>query len=80
MKKISKYIQIILFFILLNIAATAPAVAQGDPPPPPPSGHGETGNVPGGGAPVGSGLLILGLLGAGYGAKKWNDRRKISAQ
>ena len=75
MKKISKYIQFTLFFILLNVAATAPAVAQGDPPPPPP-GHGETGNVPGGGAPVGSGLLILGLLGAGYGAKKWYDTHK----
>ncbi len=74
MKKISKYIQFTLFFILLNVAATAPAVAQGDPPPPP--GHGETGNVPGGGAPVGSGLLILGLLGAGYGAKKWYDTHK----
>lgn len=40
-----------------------------DPPPPPP-GHGSTGNVPGGGAPIGSGLFILLGLGAAYGGAK----------
>jgi len=47
-----------------------------DSPPPPPA-HSETGNqVPGGGAPIGGGLLILAALGAGYGAKKVYDFKK----
>ena len=44
--------------------------------PPPPPGHGSTGNVPGGGNPIGGGLLILLGLGAAYGGKKIYQMRK----
>jgi len=49
--------------------------------PPPPNGNGgntsSLGNTPvAGGAPIGSGLLILVALGAGYGAKKVYDFKK----
>ena len=66
-KHITTSLSLILLFLLLNFAM--PVVAQ-DPPPPPPS-HSTTGNVPGGGAPIGEGLIILVALGAAYGYKKW---------
>jgi hypothetical protein len=66
-KYITTTLSVLLLVFLLNFAM--PAMAQ-DPPPPPP-GHGEGGNVPGGGAPVGEGLIILVALGAAYGYKKW---------
>lgn len=44
--------------------------------PPPPQNHGIGGNIPGGGAPVGSGLILMLVLGAGYGAKKVISNRK----
>lgn len=57
--------------------STANAFSQN--PPPPPSNQGGTGNVPGGGAPIGSGVLILVALGAGYAAKKaYKYRRMLS--
>jgi len=57
----------ILTIALLMIAVTfISSTATADDPPPPPT-HGETGNVPGGGAPIGSGLLILLGLGSAYG-------------
>ena len=54
---------------LLITAATliTSNVKADDPLPPPPPGHGETGNVPGGGAPIGGGLFILLGLGTAYG-------------
>jgi hypothetical protein len=60
--------QILLVVILLNVITASPLLAQ-EPPPPPPQ-HGEGGNVPGGGAPVGSGVVLLIALGAAYGVKK----------
>nr|NQU90078.1 hypothetical protein [Bacteroidota bacterium] len=45
-------------------------------PPPPPPGHGSMGNVPGDGAPIGSGITFLLLLGAAYGGKKVYDFSK----
>jgi len=57
-----------LTIILLITAATFITTnAKADDPPPPPPGHDATGNVPGGGAPIGCGLLILLGLGAVYG-------------
>jgi len=44
-------------------------LAQG-PPPPPGEPHGGNQDIPGGGAPVGSGLGILLTLGAVYGGRK----------
>jgi hypothetical protein len=61
-----------ILFINVNL------IAQ-DPPPPPPEGHGQTGNqVPGGGTPIGSGLVVLIALGAAYSGKKLWDYRKKS--
>jgi hypothetical protein len=68
-KYITTTLSVLLLVFLLNFVM--PAMAQYPPPPPP--GHGEGGNVPGGGAPVGEGLIILVALGAAYGYKKWRD-------
>ena len=69
MKKTQK----ILLIAMLALASTT-MFAQAPPPPPP--NHGETGNVPGGNAPIGGGLFILLGLGAAYGGKKLYDLRK----
>lgn len=72
-KSIAAFLIIALFTI--NPAAT---FAQNGDPPPPPGGHGQNGNqVPGGGAPVGCGLMVLTALSAAYGGKKvYNFRKK----
>ncbi len=73
MKKLLASLTMILFLL------TAPAVFNGamaDDPPPPPPGHGDTGNVPGGGAPVGSGIAVLLSLGAAYGWKKYSSSQE----
>jgi hypothetical protein len=55
--------------LLLFFSATV--IAQ-NPPPPPNDPSGDGGNLPvGGGAPVGTGLSLLVLMGLGYGCKKW---------
>jgi len=74
MKKQIKILITVITFVMLNFVFVATALSQ-DPPPPPPD-HGETGNVPGGGAPIGGGALILALLGAGYGATKLYSKNK----
>ena len=57
-------------FIFLNVDVYAQV-------PDPPGQHGQNGNTgPGEGAPIGSGLIILLSLGAGYGAKKFYDYKK----
>jgi hypothetical protein len=72
-KQIKLSLGIVLLTILLSINIPANANV---PPPPPPPGHGESGNVPGGGAPIGEGLMILAALGAAYGYKKWKASDK----
>jgi hypothetical protein len=68
MKKYIKHtLGLLLLLVLLNFAT--PVIAT-NPPPPPPQ-HGQGGNVPGGGAPVGEGLILLVAMGAAYGYKKW---------
>lgn len=71
-----KYIttSISLFLLLFMLNFTPPVMAVVPPPPPP--NHGTGGNVPGGGAPIGEGLIILVALGAAYGYKKWNDKKE----
>ncbi|MCK9447606.1 MAG: hypothetical protein M0Q41_01385 [Bacteroidales bacterium] len=65
MKKFISILLILMGFVLYN----PDVVAQGPPPPPP--NHGQSGNQPaGGGAPIGSGLGILMILGAAYGGAK----------
>lgn len=62
-----KFVTIAVFFTVLHCGLDA--FGQ-NPPPPPPGGHGGTGNVPGGGAPIGSGISVMLLLGAAYGSRK----------
>ncbi len=45
-------------------------------PPPPPENAGAGGGPVGGSAPVGSGLVLLITLAAGYGAKKVYNSKK----
>jgi uncharacterized protein HemX len=72
MKKI--FTKTIAAFILSSgLLISLPAFA--DDPPPPPT-HGEVGDIPGGGAPIGEGLLILAVLGAAYGGYKWYKYHK----
>ena len=72
MKKISLLSSLIFIFVLsINV------FSQG-PPPPPGEGHGQNNNKPpgGGSADIGSGLLILSMLGSAYGIKKWRKSRE----
>lgn len=75
MKNIVKTLFLTLLIFVSLVFATS-VFAQDPPPPPPGGGHGGGGNqIPGGGAPIGEGLFILAALGAGYGGKKWLDRK-----
>lgn len=71
-KYITTTLSLFLLFFLLTFATPATAAA----PPPPPPAHGSAGNVPGGGAPIGEGLIILVSLGAAYGYKKWKAKEE----
>lgn len=71
-KKLQFTISLCALFLILNFAT--PVVAQ-EPPPPPPS-HGSGGNVPGGGAPIGEGMVILVALGAAYGWKRYQAAKE----
>ena len=76
MQNIKRYSPAIIFTLLLSGMLFFGSPILADNPPPPPS-HGETGNqVPGGGSPIGSGLLLLVGLGAVYGGKKIYDNKK----
>ncbi len=58
----------IMLLVITLLTINPFSLRADDPPPPPPLEHGSNGNQPpGGGAPVGGGLLILTMLGAGYG-------------
>ena len=76
MKKAIKIVLLTVFFITFTVALNS-LIAQpmpgGDP-----SGNPNNPPVGGGSAPVGSGLVILLALGAGYGGKKvYNARKKL---
>lgn len=77
MKKIENNI-IGVFLVLALFLFSSVSFAQTTAPPPP--GHGTIGTtVPGGGAPIGEGLIFLLALGASYGAKKvYSIRRKLA--
>ncbi len=67
--KFTKLFSVLIFLVLIF---AAPALIAQDPPPPPT--HGQTGNAPaGGGAPIGGGLIILTVLGAAWGYKKFRQ-------
>ena len=69
--KIIKLFTITLItFNLITINPLTSSAQNGDPPPPP-GEHGQNGNqVPGGGAPIGDGLLVLLAMGTAYGLRK----------
>jgi hypothetical protein len=67
--------------VLIFLFTFSTAFPQNGDPPEPPGSHGQTGNQPvGGGAALGSGLAVLVLLGAGYGARKYylNKKRTLA--
>ena len=75
MKKAIRIVLLTVFFITITVALNsllAQPMPGGDP-------SGNNGNIPvGGNAPIGSGLVILLALGAGYGSKKvYNARKKL---
>ena len=75
MKKAIRIVLLTVFFITFTVALNsllAQPMPGGDP-----SGGGVNPPV-GGYAPIGSGLIILLALGAGYGSKKvYNARKKL---
>ena len=73
MKNFIKIFRISLVAVVISLFSVLPVLAQNGPPPPPGNGHDQSGNQPpaGGGAPIGEGILILSLLGAAYGVRKW---------
>jgi hypothetical protein len=68
------------FLVALLVTGTAifNTTLADDGPPPPPVNGGTGGNVPGGGAPIGEGLIFLTMLGAAYGAKKWQKSKQCN--
>lgn len=76
-KHIFRFLGFIIMAGLLMTYSTTQAQMENGDPPPPPGQHGENGNQPpGGGAPIGEGLFLLTMLGAGYGARKWYIKHK----
>jgi hypothetical protein len=74
MKKLSLKFAAVLI-LMSGLLISIPAFA--DDPPPPPT-HGEVGDIPGGGAPVGEGIYVLAMLGMAYGSYKlYQDRKKM---
>lgn len=68
-----KAVGIIIIFFLLTAAPVLTVFAA--PPPPDPNSP-STGDVPIGGSPIGSGLIILVALATGYGVQKLYNARK----
>ena len=71
-----KQIHKILLIVLISITITSIDISAQGPPPPPDGGHGQSGNQPGGNAPITGGLFILLGLGAAYGGRKLYDLKK----
>ncbi len=64
--------KIILLTVFTAISSFG-LLAQAPPVPPSSANQGGTGPVGGGGAPIGSGVVLLISLAAGYGGKKVYD-------
>ena len=65
-------------FITISILVFTIGILSAQTPPPPPNdpSNGNTNGPVGGGAPVGSGMVLLMAMAAGYGGKKVYDFRK----
>jgi hypothetical protein len=72
MKKTHKSL-VFSLFLLGFMALSQISFAQFPPPPPSGDKGGNNNGVPGGGAPIGSGLVLLMAMAAGYGGKKVFD-------
>lgn len=64
-------LQKVFFALVLSITA---GLLYAQTPPPPPPGHGLPGDQQP--APVGNGLAIMAVLGAGYAVYMWQRSRK----
>lgn len=78
---IKRFILTGTMILMLYSIVIQDAIGQTPPPPPPPqsgtnNGHGLGGNQGVPGAPVGSGLEVLLLLGAAYAAKRYFSGKK----
>ena len=75
MKNFINIFRISVVAVVISLFTIMPVAAQN--PPPPPGEHGGLNNSPpaGGGAPIGEGILILSLLGAAYGVRKWRGAK-----
>jgi len=62
----------IIVSLVLVMALFISIPVQADPPDMPGS-HGTNGDVPGGGAPIGSGLVVMIAIASAYGGKKAYD-------
>jgi hypothetical protein len=63
----------VMMFLVLQLT---PVSASNIPPNPPSSGHGSSGDQPpGGGAPLGDGVLILLLAAASYAGIKYHSHK-----
>ena len=65
---------IITLIVIIASVTTTNLFAQVPPPPPP--DHNQSGNQPGGNAPISGGLFILIGLGVAYGSKKLYDLKE----
>jgi hypothetical protein len=72
-----KFIILSVFLMISGLAL----MAQAPPAPPSSANEGGQGPVGGGGAPIGSGMVLLIALAAGYGGKKvYNFNKKKLAE
>lgn len=71
-----KFINILMFSaVLLTAAVCANQSMAQVPPPPPPTGGTGSGDQPiGGTAPIGGGITLLIVMGAGYAIKKIHQK------
>ncbi len=69
---------LIILIFLIGFSFTGLRLMSQNPPPPPADGHGNNNNQTGGGAPLGSGLAILLVLGSAYGGYKIYRAKKTN--